>query len=86
VDEGARALAVAFDADRAEMEETMRRPLQEALAAAKARLRTALEAMDARLEAQLGAALVESLYPPLAPGGACVADDGDPDDDAAAAL
>jgi hypothetical protein len=41
--------------------------------------------MDARLEVRVSGALVESLYPPLTAGGACVADDGDPDDDATAA-
>jgi hypothetical protein len=81
----ARALAAAFEAESAAMEVTLRRPRKEALAAAKERLRAAMERMDTRLGELLSAAFVESLYPPLAGSGALVADDGDPDDDAAAA-
>lgn len=83
-DESARALSAAFEAERAEMEASARRPLREALAAAKGRLQAGLAGMEERLEARVSAAFVESLYPPLASGGACVADDDDPDDDATA--
>ncbi|WP_437735976.1 hypothetical protein [Sorangium sp. So ce1335] len=68
----------------AEMEETQRRPLKAALSAEIDRLREAMARMDARLEERLSAAFVESLYPPLTDGASRVADDGDPDDDAAA--
>ncbi|MCC6555868.1 MAG: hypothetical protein IT372_23140 [Polyangiaceae bacterium] len=80
-----RALAADFEAERARMEAAARRPLKQAVMDRKAELRERLEAMNARLAAQISAAFVESLYPALARGGLCVADDGDEDDDSAAA-
>jgi hypothetical protein len=67
------------------MEATQRQPLKAALTAAIDRLREAMASMDARIEERLSAAFVESLYPPLMRDALRVADDGDPDDDAAAA-
>ncbi|WP_437837599.1 hypothetical protein [Sorangium sp. So ce1153] len=83
-DEGARARLDEAVTELAGMEATQRRPLKAALSAEIDRLREAMARMDARLEARLSAAFVESLYPPLTDGASRVADDGDPDDDAAA--
>ncbi|WP_437726565.1 hypothetical protein [Sorangium sp. So ce861] len=83
-DEAARARLEEALAELAAMEETQRRPLKEALSEEIDRLREAMARMDARLAERLSAELVENLYPPLTDGASRVADDGDPDDDAAA--
>jgi hypothetical protein len=80
----AEAIAAGFDEAFAAMEARERLPRKQAVRDAVARLRAGLDAMDARLLAALSPAFVESLYPPLAAGGAIVADAGDGDDDAAA--
>ena len=87
-DEEAEAedIRAGFEAAFAAMEAREVAPRRQALREAKAGLRAALVEMDGRLRAHLPLAFVESLYPELAAGGMMVADVGDTDDDAAAAL
>jgi hypothetical protein len=80
----AEAIAGGFEEAFAAMEKREREPRRQAVRAAVADLRTALDEMDKRLAARLSAALVDSLYPALTADGSRVADDGDRDDDAAA--
>jgi hypothetical protein len=79
----AQAVSAGFTEAFASMEARERAPRKQALREAIARLRAGLDAMNARLAADLPAGFVESLYPALAPGGAMVADTPDDDDDAA---
>jgi hypothetical protein len=83
-DASARARLEAARAELAAMEAEQRQPLKAALSAEIDRLRDAMARMDARIKARISAAFAESLYPPLTDGASRVADDGDPDDDAAA--
>jgi hypothetical protein len=78
----AHAIAAGFAEAFAAMEARERAPRKRALREAIRKVRAGLDAMDARLAAKLPAAFVESLYPPLAAGGAMVADAPDDDDDA----
>ena len=80
----AEAILGGFTEVFAAVEARERAPRRRELREAIGRTRAALLAMDARLAARLSAAFVASLYPALAAGGTIVADEGDPDDDAAA--
>ena len=62
------------------------RGLKASLETAVAELRAHLEEMNQRIASVVSEGFVESLYPALANGRTCVADEGDEDDDAAARL
>lgn len=84
-DEKAEAEAVheGLDAAFTAMEAKERAPRKAAVRDTVAKLRQALDAMDARLRGKVPVALWESLYPSLTVDRSRVLDDGDPDDDAA---
>jgi hypothetical protein len=81
----AEAICEGFDLAFAAMNAREREPRRLAVRESVARLRGGLAAGDVRLGGKIGALFVESLYPALTAGGMIVADDGDGDDDAAAA-
>jgi hypothetical protein len=71
-----------FDEAFANFDARERLPLKKAVTAAIDELRGYLTAMDARIEARLGSAFLQSLYPELDETRSFIVDDGDPDDDA----
>ncbi len=80
----AAAILEGFNEASSNLETRERAPLRAALSTAIDALRLGLEQMNRSLEKPLGKAFLDSLYPALAREGTIVADDGDPDDDAAA--
>jgi hypothetical protein len=80
----ARAVSEGFDEAFANFDARERRPLKQEVTRAIDELREHLAAMDARIEARLGHAFLESLYPELDATGSFIVDAGDPDDDAVA--
>jgi hypothetical protein len=81
VREARRAAAIeSMQAEALPKQRSLKAPLEMAIA----ELRAHLVEMDARLAGLVSEAFVDNLYPPLVADRSRVADDGDPDDDAAA--